>query len=1335
VVEPGRVLDDRFTIERLAGTGGMGRVYQARDRLTGAPAAVKILHEGGTLGVQRFAREVQALSGLSHPAIVRFVAHGVTPDGDPYLATEWLEGEDLGARLRRAGLTVAETLALGARAAAALGEAHRLGVVHRDVKPGNLWLVDGHPEQVKILDFGIARLRTDERTLTQTGAMIGTPGYMAPEQARGERRVDARADVFSLGCVLFKCLTGRTPFQAEDVMAVLLKLVLEEPPRLASLCPEAPPALDDLIARMLGKEPEGRPADGAALAREIAAIDASTGGRAGPVGPAGPALTTSERLVMCVVLARLPEAAAPPPEETVSAAPDAQLRALVEALAAHGGELHALAEGSLVVTVPTAGAFTDQAARAARSALAVRARYPEAALAVVAGRGERAARLPMGEVIDRGVTLLRRTAPGAIRVDEGIAGLVGATFDLGGDAEGLLLAGERAGEGKRTLLGKPTPFVGRERELYTLEAIFDEVAGEQVARAVVVTAPAGLGKSRLRLELLRKLRQRGAGAGHEGGLLLPRPAPGPPGTAPGPGPSEPPPGREAGFELWLGRGDPLRAGAPFGLLAPMIRALGGVREGEPLEVRRRKLMARAGRQLGRADAARVAVFLGEVAGVPFADEDHVELAAARRDAQLMGDQLRRAFTDLVAAESTAGPVLLVLDDAHWGDRPSMSLIDAALRNLDGRPLMVLALARPEIDERLPGLWAGRPVTQLKLSALSKKASERLVREVLGAETAAPVVDRIVGLAGGDAFYLEELIRAVAEGRGDALPETVLALVQHRLDGLDARERRILRAASIFGGVFWAGGVLALLGGDERTPVVTSTLAALGERELVQPRPLSRFAGEEELVFRQTLVRETAYAMLTDADRRLGHRLAAEWLTQVGESDAAVIANHFERAGEPERALGSYHRAAEQALEGNDLDQALGWCARALASVPEEGAGARAELGALWLVRTEALRWRDDLVGAEAGAARAMELLPRGGDLWFTAAGEAASLAGRLGRDDRLADVADALLALWSPAPSAAQVNAVARTAAFLILRGAYGRADQLLARVEEHEPRERDPAARARIDQAVAARAMVRGDLGVHLARTEAAIAHFEAAGDERNACLCRITAGFARTGVGRHAAAVAALRAALATAERMELPALAAYARHTLGFAAALAGVLDEAVALEEEAAESFTARGDARLAGGSRLYLGLIHALRGALADAEAELDRAVALVADVAPVRAYALAARARVRLARGHAADALADAEEAFTVLFDLGGIEEGEALVRLAYAEALLATHRDREARAVLAEARERLEERAERISDEALRADFLSAVPENARTLELSGASGGRGPRPTLPDG
>src|SRR5262249_14671136 len=158
--------------------------------------------------------------------------------------------------------------------------------------------------------------------------------------------------------------------------------------------------------------------------------------------------------------------------------------------------------------------------------------------------------------------------------------------------------------------------------------------------------------------------------------------------------------------------------------------------------------------------------------------------AARQDKVLMGDQMRRALEDFVSSACARGPVVLVLEDLHWGDAPSVRLVDAALRNLSDRPLFVLASARPEIHERFPRLWGERRVQEIRLEPLSRRASERLVREVLGADVSAALVNHLVARADGNAFYLEELIRAAAERAGDALPETVLAMVESRLEQLE-----------------------------------------------------------------------------------------------------------------------------------------------------------------------------------------------------------------------------------------------------------------------------------------------------------------------------------------------------------------------------------------------------------------------------------------------------------------------------------------------------------------------------------------------------------------------
>jgi len=196
----------------------MGTIFRARDLITDHAVALKLLLDpGGAAGelTERFLREARFLSDLRHPGIVAYLAHGQTSEGLAYLAMEWLEGEDLARRLGRSSLSTAESLTLLRVVAGALHAAHRRGVVHRDIKPSNLFLRGGEVARAAVLDFGIARRLHISNAMTRTGAVIGTPAYMAPEQARGSRVITPSADIFSLGCVLFECLTGEPPFVAD----------------------------------------------------------------------------------------------------------------------------------------------------------------------------------------------------------------------------------------------------------------------------------------------------------------------------------------------------------------------------------------------------------------------------------------------------------------------------------------------------------------------------------------------------------------------------------------------------------------------------------------------------------------------------------------------------------------------------------------------------------------------------------------------------------------------------------------------------------------------------------------------------------------------------------------------------------------------------------------------------------------------------------------------------------------------------------------------------------------------------------------------------------------
>ena len=209
---------ERFLVLRQVAAGGFGSVYQSRDQLDGREVALKILHGGDPIVNGRFQREAAVLAQLTHPSIVGYVGHGRTATGQGYLAMEWLEGETLKARLSRTRtLSLEECATVLARLLAALGYLAERNIVHRDIKPSNVFLVAGDVARTKLLDFGLARSSKDTQELSVRGLAVGTPRYMAPEQARGEHDFGPSADLFSLGSLMYECLTGVPAFGGTDL--------------------------------------------------------------------------------------------------------------------------------------------------------------------------------------------------------------------------------------------------------------------------------------------------------------------------------------------------------------------------------------------------------------------------------------------------------------------------------------------------------------------------------------------------------------------------------------------------------------------------------------------------------------------------------------------------------------------------------------------------------------------------------------------------------------------------------------------------------------------------------------------------------------------------------------------------------------------------------------------------------------------------------------------------------------------------------------------------------------------------------------------------------------
>lgn len=1239
----------RFEVVAVAGEGGMGTVYRARDLASdGATVAVKVVR--GPSANERFEREAMLLSQIGGDGIVRYVAHGRIDASSMYLAMEWLEGEALDARLTRGPLTIGESLTLGRRVARALGHAHSLGVVHRDVKPSNVILRDGAAAQATLVDFGIARAQGLTRAMTATGVVIGTPQYMAPEQARGERTVDARADVFSLGCLLFEVLSGRAAFVGAHVVAVLAKILLDPAGRVSALRAEVPALLDDLVAAMLEKSPAARPADGAAVAAALEAIHAGD-------PPAGersrsPAIGATERRLATVIIARPPGNSA---SDSLAVTEDT-LRGvtsemqITELAASAGVWVTALANGALVGAVVAEAGASNAAERAVRCALALRAELAGATICLASGRAVVAAELPVGEAIDAAAALLETHAPAAgIFIDQATASMVDARFVLERierGAPGIAIVGERAAaERARTVMGREVPCVGRTRELSLFEATFRECVEEPIARASLVIAPPGIGKTRLRRELVARL------------LAW-----------------ESPPA------VWVGVADPVMEGTPYALAGDLLRRVLELPAGEPLERRRTSLLARVARSVrgsGAADpaskgreAAFIAAFLGEIVDVPFGDEDEA-LRAARRNPDLMRSRIVEAVCAFVSAEVAERPILLVVEDVHWADSASVRLLGSVLERHADSALMVFALARPSVDDVHPRLWEEQHVTRFVLEPLLRKAAEKLARAVLGDHAE---IDAIVRRAEGNALFVEELARVCAQGGAvSELPHTVAAAAEARLAALSPEARQVLRACAVFGERFWPGGVARLVGSPVSSRVAMH-IEALQQLEVVGVEATSRFAGEREYLFRHALVRDAAYAMLTDDDRAIGHALAAEWL-EPRIDDSALLAHHYELGDRRDDAARCHVEAAEHALLANDGAGVVRHLSRA------QSCGAGGELlGRALLAHAEISLWSGHNAEAGSSSRTAMSLLCAGTERWFKAAGIAAAAFGKLENTEETLAVVDALERTPATDSASGSARAIAgiRAATQLAYFGEMERSDALLEGCERERGVAGDMGVLAWLCDAAFDRAFASGE-PVHPSRFLRGRELYTKLGDRRGAVVQS----------GHYVwmlAMLGAFEESRAALEPFEREAEALSFRYGKVVGASVRAMFATAEGSREPLLEVLrgmrrTLAGRAAAGVGAWLAENLVAA--GELDEAAAEVELALPLSARSPACLRSVLSASSLLKLRRNDLAGALADSARAAAIPAKVANLANASSPV-LARFEVLIAAGQLDEARAVLA---------------------------------------------------
>lgn len=1308
-IPTGTVIAGRFEIGRVAGSGSMGTVYQAHDRVSGGWVALKVLtrmlDRSAELEDRRFIRESQILASLHHPGIASYVDSGQLPDGTRFLAMEWLSGEDLAQRLERGALSISELVRLLEQVGAALAYAHQLGIVHRDIKPSNLFLCKLPQERTVVLDFGVARYDRAEAltALTVAGEAVGTLCYMAPEQALGELHITAAADIYALGRVAYQCLSKRKIRHVAHAAAALAQALFAEDPPLSQICPLVPESLSNLIGRMLAKDPRQRPPDGSALLAELREL--------GPLPDVEPPSSASisadllaeEQSLYSVVLA-VPRDSQPDRlllSGPLGAPTEPRRAALDATLVRHRLRPRWLLDGSLLIAMTPSESAHDQAAQAAYSALLIKAQWPAAAVALATGRGQSSRQYFIGEVVDRAAHLLRNRkqveqdlpqvaalAERSVWVDALSASLLERRFLLLPFSGGALLTGQPlASEDARPVLGALPPCIGREPELMVLDALVSGCTSESVAKALLTIAPPGNGKTRLRQEFLQRLRLRSQPA-----IVL------------------------------MGAGELFTSGNPYEVIRGVLRRhfeINGLIDKATAGAR---LLASCEALFERAAAQRWTPYLGELCGLRFPDEENPELRAARGDPELMGALLIESFLHFLEALCKKSTVVLLLDDLHWGDLPTINLVDRALRELESQPLLVLAFARPEVKEAFPKIRQWPHLTELPLSGLGRTASENLVRFVLGSTVTPETVKLIAQQAAGNALLLEELIRAHGEQRGTRPSETVLAILQARIQRLLPTARLVLGKASVFGQSFFRGGLHFMQ--DPTVPAdddLDAELRALTQAEFIITHRSSRLVGDVEFSFRHALMREAAYALLLDEQMRHWHRLAGQYLLQVGESDAMILAEHFSRGEEPQLAFPHFVRAAARALESNDLELVFECLRRAETSLGS-GAAEGAVRGELLAVSALAAYRLGKLADCLRQGSEAIAFLPAGGNRWAQLMYALLSGSMMMGRQAQFAALAERFT---STSPLAdARASYVETSGVLLTNLCLFGQRSAAREQIERLRATVSDV-----IESQAGARAwyyfaqnrlaaLLLGEPWASWQYAEEAVSAVAKTANPRWMSIMQVDAALAERELGSpHFESK--LRAALELLYTIRKEIAPGYA--AVGAAVALSSRREHA---EECAllARSVLDRnqGNAYFAGMAHLTLAQISATAGDARAAELEAQAALSAFQTMPPMQGIVTAVLCRALLAQGRPSDARAAAEAGLAQLTAQHGAGFHDLGLRLAAIEVFDAASDRERGDEQLKVATEVLQTRALGIPDLEWRRRYLECVPEHSRLLALA---------------
>jgi serine/threonine protein kinase/predicted ATPase len=950
-----------YRIFKVLGEGGMGIVLHAEDTQLKRAVALKVIKADFSQDQetrQRFLREARAMAQVKSDHVVTI--YQVGQDNETcYIAMELLEGEPLNILLDRVVRpTVSEMLRIGREIAHALAAAHAKGLIHRDIKPENVWLEEPIG-RVKLLDFGLARAHTVNVRLTSSGIIIGTPAYMAPEQARAEP-LDERTDLFALGCLLYELATGRPPFYGESVTAILLALIGETPLPPSHSNPEIPAALDELILHLLAKSPADRPTSAQSVIARLESIEGKTASTYGqrPASTAG-SIRSSERVNTPSAFSHSPGRLREAEHrqvtvlvcscalfeseeylERLDAEDQAKLlrdfqEACKQAVQRLDGTVVRWNEESLLACFGYPIAYEDAAPRAAHTALAI--------LEALTAVGEQVRR---EHEVELGPWLGLHTGPAIVETKKDDVSLVGEARNIAVRLKDAARSGQiictesthrllignfdcaSLGEHKIKNLGQPvtlfqvqgaieagtlpnkaallverSPLIGRDQEMSLLKGRWEQ-AQEGMGQVVLLIGEAGLGKSRLVHDMKQHVRGMTNGAAPESSIRS---------SLPGNGRID----HDSPVVEWFCSPHFRNTGLyPASNFFQRILQFG--RDDTPTE-RRDRLM----RHLEKYDLALpgvVPLFASLLSLPSEAKFPSLELTPVRER-----EEMFRALQDWLCAYSKEQPVLFIVEDLHWVDASTLEFLGQFLASGLNERVLTILTCRPEFQTPWPAL---PHQTSIALSRLTKAQVGDLMRKKTGSDLPQAVVDQVYERAGGVPLFIEEFTKMVQESGvcdqvGDsgarlrtlmshAIPTTLQDLIMARLERMDG-DREVAQLAATIGRNFSYELLAAVVDGDQSTLAGELTKLVQAEILFEKGRP-----PRSTYIFKHALLEDALYNALVKSKRQQFHGRIAEVLEarfpQIGETQPELLAHHFTEAGRIEKSIGYWLSAGSRSQE-------------------------------------------------------------------------------------------------------------------------------------------------------------------------------------------------------------------------------------------------------------------------------------------------------------------------------------------------------------------------------------------------------------------------------------